>query len=141
MFLAVSRVIEEVRARLGSRTLEFLALEPVPWLLAPYRDGGASWRAALSDDSMCWRRYTIEMAVASHGIELSPTMKAALDSLEEVVTDTPGTLEFLMRENELLFVDNHKTVHSRTPLTNPLTSDRLMNRSWVTPGGATVGTI
>ena len=42
-------------------------------------------------------------------------MTAALDSLEEVVADTPGTLEFLMREDELLFVDNHKTLHARSP--------------------------
>ena len=34
------------------------------------------------------------------------------------MTDTPGTLEFLMREGELLFVDNHKTLHARTPLAN-----------------------
>jgi hypothetical protein len=82
---------------------------------------------------MCWRRYTIEMAVASLGIELPPTMMAALDSLEEVVTATPGTLEFLMHENELLVVDNHKTLHARTPLSNPLISDRLMIRSWIEP--------
>ena len=35
---------EEVRARLGSRMLEFLALEPAPWLLAPYRGGGVRSR-------------------------------------------------------------------------------------------------
>jgi hypothetical protein len=139
--LDIDTLREEVRARLGSRMLEFLALEPVPWQVAPYRGGGVSWRTVLSEDKMCWRRYTIEMAVASQGIELSPTMTAALDSLEGVVTDTPGTLEFSMRENELLFVDNHKTVHARTPLSNPLTSDRLMIRSWIAPVGATVGTI
>src|SRR5262249_8756377 len=128
-------------ARLGSRMLEFLAAEPVPWLLAPYRGGGVRWRAVLSEDSMCWRRYTIEMAVASPGIEVSPAMMQALDSLEKGATESPGTLEFLMRENELLFVDNYKTLHARTPLSNPLTSDRLMIRSWVAAGGATVGTI
>ena len=100
-----------------------------------------SWRSVLSEDSMCWRRYTIEMAVASLEIELSPAVRAALDALEDIVTDTPGTLEFLMRENELLFLDNHKTLHARTPLSNPLTSDRLMIRSWIAPGVATVGTI
>jgi hypothetical protein len=112
----------------------------VPWLIAPYRGGGVSWRPVLSEDRMCWRRYTIDMAVASLGIELSPTMTAALDSLDEVVTDTPGALEFLMREDDLLFVDNHKTLRSWTPLSNPLTSYRLMIRSWVAPFGATVGT-
>ena len=50
-------------------------------------------------------------------------------------------MQFLMREDELLFVDNHKTLHARTPLSNPLISDRLMIRSWVASGGATVGTI
>jgi Taurine catabolism dioxygenase TauD, TfdA family len=139
--LDIDTLREEVRARFGSRMLEFLAREPVPWLLAPYRGGGVSWRTVLSEDNMCWRRYTINMAVASQGIELSPAMMDALHSLEEVVTDPPGTLEFLMRENELLFVDNYKTLHARTPLSNPLTSDRLMIRSWVASGGATVGTI
>jgi Taurine catabolism dioxygenase TauD, TfdA family len=139
--LDIDTLREEVRARLGSRMLEFLAREPVPWLLAPYRGGGVSWRAVLSEDRICWRRYTIDMAVASLGIELSPTMTAALDSLDEVVTDSPGTLEFPMRESDLLFVDNHRTLHSRTPLSNPLTSDRLMIRSWIAPFGAAVGTI
>ena len=37
--LDIDTLREEVRARLGSRMLEFLALEPVPWLLAPYRGG------------------------------------------------------------------------------------------------------
>jgi hypothetical protein len=139
--LDIDTLREEVRARLGSRMLEFLAREPVPWLLAPYRGGGVSWRAMLSEDGMCWRRYTIEMAVASLGIELSPTVTAALDSLDEVVTNTPGTIEFLMRENELLVVDNHRILHSRTPLSNPLISDRLMIRSWIEPCGTTVGTL
>jgi hypothetical protein len=133
--LDIETLRDVVRARLGSQTLEFLANEPVPWLLAPYRGGGVSWRTVLTEDSVCWRRYTIAMAVASLGIDLSPTMMAALDSLENILRDTPGTLEFLMREGELLFVDNHKTLHARTSLSNPLVSDRLMIRSWVAPCG------
>src|SRR5262249_20219793 len=121
---------DEVRARLGGRTLKFLETEPVPWLLAPYRGGGVCWRTVLSEASVCWRRYTIDKAVASLGTELPLAIIAALDSLEEVVTDTPGTLDFLMREGELLFVDNHRTLHARTPLANPLVSERLMIRSW-----------
>jgi hypothetical protein len=133
--LDIDTLRDEVRTRLGSRTLELLANEPVPWLLAPYRGGGVSWRAVLGEGSVCWRRYTIEMAVTSLGTELSPTMIAALDSLEQVVMDTPGTLDFLMGEAELLVVDNHKTLHARTPLANPMNCDRLMIRSWVAPCG------
>jgi hypothetical protein len=138
--LDIDTLRQEVRDRLGSRMLEFFALEPVPWQLAPYRGGGVSWRAVLSEDRMCWRRYTIEMAVSSLGIELSPALMSALDSLEKIVAETPGTLEFLMRQNDLLFVDNHKTLHSRTPLSNPVSSDRLMIRSWIASDGAFLGT-
>jgi hypothetical protein len=137
LVLDIGTLRDEVRARLGSQTLEFLATEPVPWLVAPYRGGGVSWCPVLSEASVCWRRYTIDMAVASLGIELSPTMIAALDSLEKIVMDTPGTLDFLMGEGELLFLDNHKTLHARTELANPLVSDRLMIRSWVAPCGTT----
>ena len=42
--LDIDTLRAEVRARLGSRMLEFLALEPVPWLLAPYRGGGVRSR-------------------------------------------------------------------------------------------------
>ena len=37
--LDIDTLREEVRAGLGSRMLEFLTLEPAPWLLAPYREG------------------------------------------------------------------------------------------------------
>jgi hypothetical protein len=87
----------------------------------------------LSEESVCWRRYTIEMAVTELGIELSPAITAALDSFEQIVMDTSGTLDFLMSEGELLFVDNHKTLHARTPLAHPQACDRLMIRSWVAP--------
>src|SRR3954447_21632609 len=83
--LDIETLRDQVRTRLGSRTLEFLATEPVPWLLAPYRGGGVSWHPVLSEAGVCWRRYTIEMAATSLGIELSPTMNAALDSLEEII--------------------------------------------------------
>jgi Taurine catabolism dioxygenase TauD, TfdA family len=139
--LDIESLREEVHSRLGSQSLEFLATEPVPWPVAPYRGGGVTWRTVLSESNMCWRRYSIDMAAASLGIELSPTMIAALDSLEQIVMDTPGTLDFLMREGELLFVDNHKTLHARTPLANPMGSDRLMIRSWVAPCDMTSGVV
>src|SRR5262249_34271352 len=83
--LDIDTLQDEVRARLGPQMLEFLATEPVPWLLAPYRGGGVGWRPVLSEEAVCWRRYTIELATSSLGIGLSPAMNAALDSLEQIV--------------------------------------------------------
>jgi alpha-ketoglutarate-dependent taurine dioxygenase len=93
------------------------------------------WRTILSESSVCWRRYTIDAALDSTGATLSPEMLSALAAFENVISQTPRTLDFLMREGELLFSDNRRTIHARTPLsTNGKASDRLMIRSWVRRG-------
>lgn len=129
--LDVDTLREEVQNRLGKKTLRLLETEPVPWQLAPYRGGGLKWRTVLSKDRMCWRRYTVKTAVNSSDPELSAEMSAALDAFEDVVAAVPGTLEFLMGESDLLFMDNHRTIHARTPIASGKASDRLMIRSWI----------
>jgi hypothetical protein len=129
--LDVDTARDEVRKRLGDETLQRLETEPVPWLLADYCGGGVDWRPVLSKSSICWRRYTIELALNSEGIELPQTMQSCLDDFENVITTTPRTAEFLMGESELLFSDNTRTIHSRTPISAGDASDRLMIRSWI----------
>jgi alpha-ketoglutarate-dependent taurine dioxygenase len=85
----------------------------------------------LTEKAICWRRYTIDLALTSEGASLSGDMLRALDGFEEVVTNTRGTVDFMMREGELLFSDNTRTIHARTPLADPATSTRLMIRSWI----------
>jgi alpha-ketoglutarate-dependent taurine dioxygenase len=129
--LDVDSVRDEVRGKLGDEALKRLETEPVPWQLAPYCGGGLRWRPVLSESSICWRRYTINLALDSGGANLSEKMLKLLDSFEEVVSSTPQTVDFLMREGELLFSDNWRTIHARTPIANPNTSERLMIRSWI----------
>ena len=128
--LDVDTLRAEVRQRLGTETLELLETEPVPWQLAAYRGGGLRWQTVLSESSICWRRYTIELALNSNLAKLSEKMLAALDAFEGVVSATTRTVDFLMREGELLFSDNTRTIHSRTPITAGA-SNRLMIRSWI----------
>jgi hypothetical protein len=80
---------------------------------------------------MCWRRYTINQALDSKRAVLSKEMLASLDAFENVIAGTPRTLEFLMREGELLFSDNTRMIHARTPVADGNASDRLMIRSWI----------
>lgn len=129
--LDVDSIRAEVRDQLGAATLEKLETETVPWQLASYCGGGVKWRPVLTQASVCWRRYTINMALESTGATLSPEMLAALESFENVVSHTPRTIEFLMREGELLFSDNRRTIHARTPIGSGTASDRLMIRSWI----------
>jgi len=129
--LDVDTIRNEVETHFGSDTLTRLETEPVPWQLAPYWGGGVSWRPVLTKSSLCWRRYTIDMALDSTGATLSPGMLDALKNFEGLVSTTPQTLDFLMREGELLFSDNRRTIHARTPIAAGPNSNRLMIRSWI----------
>lgn len=128
--LDVEAIRDEVKNRLGSEILELLETEPVPWQLATYRGGGLKWRPVLTESSICWRRYTIDLALDSKRAGLSQRMLASLDAFEEVISTTARTIEFMMGEGELLFSDNTRTIHARTPITESA-SDRLMIRSWI----------
>ncbi|MDT5063194.1 MAG: hypothetical protein QOH63_3653 [Acidobacteriota bacterium] len=128
--LDVDTVRDEVKNRLGDETLELLETEPVPWQLAAYSGGGLKWRTVLTESSICWRRYTINLALESEGIKLSDEMLTSLDAFENTISTTSRAVDFLMHEGELLFSDNRRTVHARTPITEGA-SDRLMIRSWI----------
>jgi hypothetical protein len=134
LVLDVDSIREEVREHLGPDVLKLLETEAVPWQLADYRGGGVQWRTILTESSVCWRRYTIDMALDSTGKKLSPEMLRALTDFENVISNTPRTIEFLMREGELLFSDNRRTIHARTPISEGAKSERLMIRSWVRRG-------
>lgn len=129
--LDVDTIRREVRNQLGAETLQLLEGERVPWQLASYWGGGCRWRPILTTESICWRRYTIDMALDSTGATLSSDMLDALQRFEDLLANTPHTLDFLMREGELLFSHNQRTIHARTPLANGKQSDRLMIRSWI----------
>jgi Taurine catabolism dioxygenase TauD, TfdA family len=129
--LDVDTIRTEVGESLGPGTLELLETEAVPWQLAPYFGGGVTWRNVLTDDTICWRRYTIDLGLACEGATLSDELEHALDGFEGLVTNTTRTVDFLMNEGELLFSDNTRTIHARTPLADPATSKRLMIRSWI----------
>ena len=132
--LDVDSIRSEVNERLGSAMLEQLETEPVPWQLASYWGGGVQWRTILTPSSICWRRYTIDLALDSTGARLSDDMLRSLAQFEDVISTTPRTLDFLMREGELLFSDNRRTIHARTPIAAGAASDRLMIRSWIRTG-------
>ena len=129
--LDIDTIRNEVENQFGADTLERLETEAVPWQLAPYWGGGVSWRPVLTKSSICWRRYTIDMALDSTGASLSPAVLDALKNFEDLVSKTPQTLDFLMREGELLFSDNRRTIHARTPIAAGPNSNRLMIRSWI----------
>jgi hypothetical protein len=129
--LDLDAIRTDIAERLGEATLKLFEDEPAPWQLAPYLGGGVAWRPVLTKKAVCWRRYTIDLALTREDASLSEEMLVALDEFERVVTDSTGTVDFMMREGELLFSDNTRTIHARTPLADPAASTRLMIRSWI----------
>jgi hypothetical protein len=129
--LDLDAIRDEVKTHLGSDTLELLENEPVPWQLHACWGGGLKWRPVLSESSICWRRYTINLALDVNGAKLSDEMLASLDAFEKVITASSHTIDFMMQERELLFSDNRKQIHARTAIAAGDASDRLMIRSWI----------
>lgn len=129
--LDVDTLRDEIKNRLGEESLKLLETQPVPWQLAPYFGGGIDWRPVLSKAGICWRRYTIDLAMDVEGALLPADMLNLLEAFEEIVTATERTAEFRMVENELLVSDNTRTIHARTPIAADEDSDRLMIRGWI----------
>jgi hypothetical protein len=129
--LDLDSIRAEVKTQLGSDTLEMLENEPVPWQLHECWGGGLKWRPVLSESSICWRRYTINLALDVNGAKLSDEMHASLDAFEKVIMASPHIMDFMMQERELLFSDNRKQIHARTAIAAGDASDRLMIRSWI----------
>jgi hypothetical protein len=129
--LDIDAIRDEVKKNLGTDTLELLESQPVPWQLHECWGNAIKWRPVLSDSTICWRRYTIDLALDVNGARISNEMLTSLAAFEEVVEASPHTMDFLMREGELLFSDNTRTIHARTPVADGKASDRLMLRSWI----------
>lgn len=129
--LDVDTVRDEVKTHLGNQVLELLQTEPVPWQMHEGCGGGVKWQRVLTESGMCWRRYTINRALNENGAQLSAQMLTALDGFGSVVAGCDRTIDFLMREGELLFSDNTRTIHARTRIADETVTRRLMLRSWI----------
>jgi len=129
--LDIDSVRSEVLKSLGTDFLNVLETEPVPWQLAGCFGGGVKWRSVVTEKGMCWRRYSIDLAVDSMEAKLSNSILAVLDAFEKLLNSSTQTLDFLMGEGEFLVSDNLRTIHARTPISNGGASKRLMIRSWI----------
>ena len=122
---------QELERQFGPTVPALLEGQPMPWLLAPEFGNEVIWRPVLGPDSLCWRRYTIELALNHAGLELDAAAIHALDAVEAVMAATTSVHEWLMRHDELLLLDNRKCLHARTAISRSRPSDRLMIRAWL----------
>ena len=132
LVLDTAAIHQEVEERLGRDIVKLLERESVPWKTAKYRGGDVIWQPILGSPGIRWRRYTIDAALSEDGVEISPDLAEILDPLGELIDRSDRSVDFLMAAGELLFVDNHRALHARTPLDGSYkSSERLMLRSWI----------
>jgi len=129
--LDLDAIRDEVNTKLGGDILVMLETVPVPWQLHAYWGGGLKWRPVLTESSVCWRRYTINLALEVNGAQVSDEMLASLDAFEKMISASTRTIDFMMRADELLFSDNRRQIHARTAVPAGDNSNRLMIRSWI----------
>jgi len=133
--LDIDAIRDEVERKLGAAALESLETTLVPWQLHTCWGGGLKWQTVLAKSRVCWRRYTINLALDVNGARLSAEMVALLDAFEEVIAASTRTIDLMLREGDFLFQDNLRTIHSRTAVSAGNASDRLMIRSWINTSG------
>jgi len=131
LLLDIEAIQEEVQTQLGNDSLQLLKTQPVPWQLHISWGGGVRWQTVLTESTICWRRYTILLAIDENGVELSKEMLTLIDEFERIVENSDRRIDFLLQEGDLLFSDNTRGIHSRTPILDPEASNRLMIRSWI----------
>ncbi|MFT4928943.1 MAG: hypothetical protein ACI8WB_005063 [Phenylobacterium sp.] len=115
----------------GSDLIKLLEQNPVPWKVSDYFGDGVYWREILKQDLVFWRHYSIEQALAQPDVTVTDDIRQALAQVDELVNhNEQEVFDFLLAPGDLLIVDNHRCLHSRSAINNPNTP-RLMLRSWI----------
>lgn len=82
------------------------------------------WAPIIAGRHIRFRRDTIMSALALPGVAVSDGQLAAMDALEQVISEEP-TLKYHLEPGEAIIVDNHSMLHARSPFSD---SNRLLYR-------------
>ncbi len=85
------------------------------------------------NDELIFRyaRQWIEVGYKSLWIKLQEDKEDAINTLEEFMSSEIYTLQFKMKEGDILFFDNTTLAHDRTKFEDGSNSKRLLTRSWI----------
>lgn len=104
----------------------------VPWKLADALGGQIIYLPILNDlDEIRWMRYSIDEASALSNNELK-IMASTLDDFEHFL-DATKDLEYKIElsAGDIIFINNKKSLHARTPIRYPEQSKRILLRTKV----------
>jgi len=123
----LSRIVSSmsVHNEILARAPELLAplYEGLPYITTEAAGAMEIWNGPVFDVtgnvlSCSFRRGTIQKAIDSPGVEISPEKAAALACIDRVMNDPALVYEMELQPGDIQFVNNYTVLHSRTAFTD-----------------------
>jgi alpha-ketoglutarate-dependent taurine dioxygenase len=136
--LDVSALLDEATGAPDRELISRLATEPLPWRIADELGGGVHWQPAvdLADPSIRWLRYTVDLSLVEGVASLPKHTQDDLQAFERLVEGCRGVRRTRLQAGDLLLIDNRRSLHARTTISDPARSERELLRTKVTRKGS-----
>lgn len=119
--------------------LDEVCQREVPWRLADELGGGVHWAPIITQEPLeiRWHRQTLRRSFEDGRVPRDSGTEALLDRFERSVERNRNVLELSLRSGDLLFLDNRRCLHARTPIADRHTSARDFLRTKILALGST----
>lgn len=127
--LDIDSIYLEIKRHFSLETIRILENMDLPWRSDDGLSNGLFWAPIISNKNIRWMRYTINKAIEEYNIHNLPaSLIKSLNAIEYVTLDSKKTYNFKLTSGDLLFFNNKKVLHSRSPYPYPQFSSRLLLR-------------
>lgn len=115
------------------RLLEEVSARELPWRVANELGGGLCWAPILAPAAtrIRWLRYTIDQSARDGLTDIDPDTEAMLERFEGSIERNENIIQFSLESGDMMFVDNQRCLHARTPIADPQRSGRDLRRTKV----------
>jgi hypothetical protein len=118
------RIRADIFPLLDAATVRILTTEALPWRIAEALGGGTFPAPAITDSELRWLREGVATPIPQR-------IEIALREFEQKLATTTDVVEFGMSRDSFVVMNNRRTLHARTAITDRARSQRLVLRTKV----------
>jgi hypothetical protein len=122
--LDTERIRATIFPLLDAATVQILTTEPLPWRIADALGGGTFPAPVIANGELRWLREGVTAPIPRR-------IEIALLEFERKLATTTDLVEFGMSRDSLVVMNNRRTLHARTSITDRARSQRLVLRTKV----------
>jgi Taurine catabolism dioxygenase TauD, TfdA family len=126
LVLPIDDAITEIEESLGPAAIDRLRTQRLPWAVDEGLGGGIVWEPVLSDSGIRWQLFRNVDAARRNGAACDPETLEFLREVDRAMRESDRLREFRLARNELLIINNRRTLHARRPVTRPERSERVL---------------